>query len=121
MLRWMCFASLASRWWIVGRLRDFASLASIRVRETPVSGPPHPGAGALASEPRANASGLESSIDKGQGNGWTWYRTLNATQGPKLVFGGYGVVTKGSHLLIIVTTPDDFAAHRAHAEVPQWR
>ena len=57
-------------------------------------------------------------IDKGQGNGWTWYRTVKATQGSKLVFGGYGVGPKGSYLLIIVTTPDDFTAHRADYE--EW-
>jgi hypothetical protein len=55
-------------------------------------------------------------IDKGSGNGWKWYRTVQATQGAKLVFGGYGVGPKGSYLLILVTTPSDFKEHRAEYE-----
>jgi len=55
-------------------------------------------------------------IDKGSGHGWTWYRTVQATQGSKLVFGGYGVSPKGSYLLLLVTTPSDFKAYRADYE-----
>ena len=33
-------------------------------------------------------------IDKGKGNGWQWYRTVKATQGSKLVFGGYGLARR---------------------------
>ena len=52
-------------------------------------------------------------IDKGNGNGWKWYRTVKATKGSKLVFGGYGVGPKGSYLMILVTTPSDFKEYQA--------
>lgn len=52
-------------------------------------------------------------IDKGSGNGWSWYRTVEARDGSKLVFGGYGVGPRGSYLLILVTTPEDFKTYRA--------
>lgn len=55
-------------------------------------------------------------LDKGSGNGWKWYRTVQATQGAKLVFGGYGVGPKGSYLLILVTTSSDFEEYRAEYE-----
>lgn len=51
-------------------------------------------------------------IDKGSGDGWTWYSTVQAKQGDKHVFGGYGVGPKGSYLLILVTTPADFEEYR---------
>lgn len=52
-------------------------------------------------------------IDRGEGHGWKWYRTVKATQGSKLVFGGYGTGPKGSYLLLLVTTPSDFNEYRA--------
>ncbi|EDY22304.1 hypothetical protein CfE428DRAFT_0429 [Chthoniobacter flavus Ellin428] len=55
-------------------------------------------------------------IDKGTGKGWKWYRTVKATKGSKLAFGGYGVGPKGSYLLILVTTAADFKEHQADYE-----
>lgn len=52
-------------------------------------------------------------IDEGAGNGWKWYRTVSAKEGSKQVFGGYGVGPRGSYLLILVTTPEDFGAYRS--------
>ena len=53
-------------------------------------------------------------IDKGANkNGWTRYRSFQATSGSKLVFGGYGVGPRGNYLLYLETTPADFKEHRA--------
>ena len=52
-------------------------------------------------------------IDEGSGKGWKWYRTVSAADGGKQIFGGYGTGPRGSYLLILVTTPDDFKAYRA--------
>lgn len=46
-------------------------------------------------------------------NGWIWYRTVEATKGGVLVFGGYGVGPKGSYLLVMKTTVADYDAHKA--------
>ena len=53
-------------------------------------------------------------IDQGRDkNGWSRYRTFQATQGSKLVFGAYGVGPKGNYLLYLETTPADFKVYRA--------
>lgn len=53
-------------------------------------------------------------VDKGTDKqGFKRYRTFQATQGSKLVFGGYGVGPKGNYLLYLETTPADFKEHRA--------
>jgi hypothetical protein len=53
-------------------------------------------------------------IGKGEDdNGWTWYRTVEATKGGTLIFGGYGVGPKGSYLLLLKTTVADYDAHKA--------
>lgn len=52
-------------------------------------------------------------VDEGTGNGWTWYRTVSAAEGSKQIFGGYGTGARGSYLLMLVTTPEIFNAHRA--------
>ena len=53
-------------------------------------------------------------IDQGRDKyGWGRYRTFQATQGSKLVFGGYGVGRKGNYLLYLETTPADFKEYRA--------
>lgn len=53
-------------------------------------------------------------IDQGKdSNSWARYRTFQATQGSKLVFGGYGVGPKGNYLLYLETTPVDFKEYRA--------
>ena len=57
-------------------------------------------------------------IDSGEGDGWKWYRTVQATSGDKTVFGGYGVGPKGSYLILLRTTPADFEAHRA--DYAEW-
>lgn len=55
-------------------------------------------------------------IDAGSGKGWTSYRTIKAQAGSKLVFGGYGTGPKGSYLILLETTPDDFAEYQADFE-----
>ena len=56
-------------------------------------------------------------VDQGiNQRGWSRYYTFRATQGSKLVFGGYGVGPKGSYLLYLETTPADFAEYRADYE-----
>jgi hypothetical protein len=55
-------------------------------------------------------------IDEGSGNGWSWYRTVSAQEGSKAAFGGYGVGPRGSYLLLLVTTPEDFSAYRSDFE-----
>lgn len=53
-------------------------------------------------------------IDKGEkSHGWNWYRTVEASQGGTLVFGGYGTGPKGSYLLVLQTTETDYAAYKA--------
>lgn len=53
-------------------------------------------------------------VDQGRNsNGWNRYRTFEATKGAKLVFGAYGVGSKGAYLLYLETTPADFNAYRA--------
>src|SRR5262245_3329679 len=53
-------------------------------------------------------------VDRGQNqNGWKWYRTVEATDGRVLLFGGYGVGPKGSYLLLLQTTVKDYEEHKA--------
>jgi len=53
-------------------------------------------------------------IDEGNySNGWTWYRTVEANSKGRLLFGGYGVGGKGSYMLVLTTTPEDFESNRA--------
>lgn len=52
-------------------------------------------------------------IDEGSGNGWKWYKTVKATRGSKVLFGGYGTGPKGSYLLLIETTESDFRDDRS--------
>lgn len=48
-------------------------------------------------------------IDKGKNShGWKWYRTVKASDGKTIVFGGYGVGPRGSYLIILVTGKPDF-------------
>jgi hypothetical protein len=56
-------------------------------------------------------------IDSGKNKaGWRWYRTVSATGGTKVVFGGYGVGPADSYLLLMVTTNEVFEEHRADYE-----
>jgi hypothetical protein len=55
-------------------------------------------------------------VDKGSGDGWNWYKTVKATKGTELVYGGYGTGPKGSYLLLIITTKSDFTEYRAEYE-----
>jgi uncharacterized protein YfiM (DUF2279 family) len=56
-------------------------------------------------------------IDSGENAaGWTWYKTVKATSGGKVIYGGYGVSSKGSYLILLVTTAADFAAYQADYE-----
>lgn len=52
-------------------------------------------------------------IDEGSGHGWNWYKTVTARNGNRLFFGGYGVGSRGSYLLLLETTPADFKAYRS--------
>jgi hypothetical protein len=53
-------------------------------------------------------------VDKGTNqNGWAWYRTVEATDGRVLVFGGYGIGAKGSYLILLQTTVKDYEDHKA--------
>lgn len=45
-------------------------------------------------------------------NGWKWYRTWKAQRGKALVFGTYGVGSKGSYLLILKTSTRSYAKHK---------
>ena len=54
-----------------------------------------------------------SEVDSGKGNGWTWFKTVTATKGSTVYYGGYGVGSRGSYLIIIKTTTEDFASYRA--------
>ena len=56
-------------------------------------------------------------IGKGENQaGWVWYRTVKASGGGKLVIGDYGVGSKSSYLLIIVTTESDYAEYKSEYE-----
>jgi len=46
-------------------------------------------------------------------NGWIWYKTVEARYNGKLLFGGYGVGSKGSYLVVLETTVEDFTNYRA--------
>ena len=53
-------------------------------------------------------------IDSGTNTrGFHRYRTFRAMDGPRLVFGAYGVGAKGNYLLYLETTPSDYNAHKA--------
>lgn len=53
-------------------------------------------------------------IDSGRNQGgWNWYRTVEASQGGRLIFGGYGTGPTGSYLLLLETTEADYNANRA--------
>jgi hypothetical protein len=48
-------------------------------------------------------------IDKGKNaHGWKWYNTVKASDGKTIAYGGYGIGPKGSYMLILVTSKQDF-------------
>ncbi len=55
-------------------------------------------------------------IDSGSGGGWNWYKTVKAEHYGKTLFGGYGTGAKGSYLIVLVTSREDFNKHRAEYE-----
>ena len=58
-------------------------------------------------------------IGKGASKGgWMWYRTVEASNGGKLLIGDYGVGSKASYLLILVTTESDF--HENESDYTKW-
>jgi hypothetical protein len=78
-------------------------------------------AGHAASEGEAEALGVRLTgvpeagwevLDEGSGQGWSGYRTVQASGGGHVVFGGYGEGPKGQYLLLLKTTEADFQAHR---------
>ncbi len=65
-----------------------------------------------------NLTGIPASkwktINKGKNEaGWIWYQTVEASSGGKLVVGDYGTGKKGSYLLILVTTEEDYQVHKS--------
>lgn len=46
-------------------------------------------------------------------DGFTWYRTVKAVRNGKLYIGDYGTGKMGSYLLVLQTTPHDFAEYNA--------
>lgn len=53
-------------------------------------------------------------IDKGKTRGrWTWYDTVLATEGDRAAVGIYGIGPRGSYLLVLVTTTEDYEEHEA--------
>jgi hypothetical protein len=53
-------------------------------------------------------------VDQGQNrNGWSWWRVVEATDGVTLLFGGYGVGPKGSYLVLVRTTVQDYQEYKA--------
>lgn len=53
-------------------------------------------------------------IDQGKNaQGWIWYRTVEATAHNKMTIGEYGVGKTASYLLLLVTTPADYAKNTA--------
>lgn len=65
----------------------------------------------------AEVTGIPASaweiIDDGSGHGWTWYKTVTARSGNRQLYGGYGVGSRGSYLILLETTPGDFAEYRS--------
>ena len=60
------------------------------------------------------APALWKQIDKGTNqDGWTWWRTVEATDGRVLLFGVYGIGAKGSYLILLQTTVKDYEEHKA--------
>jgi hypothetical protein len=48
-------------------------------------------------------------LDKGKDtNGWKWFYTVEARDGDNIVFGGYGVGSKGSYMIVMKTTAADY-------------
>ena len=46
-------------------------------------------------------------------NGWRWFRTAEATDGRTLIIADYGTGPKGSYLLFLKTTEEDYAKYKA--------
>jgi hypothetical protein len=46
-------------------------------------------------------------------NGWRWFRTAEASDGRTLILCDYGTGPKGSYLLLLKTTEEDYAKHKA--------
>jgi len=56
-------------------------------------------------------------INKGENEaGWIWYRTVEASKNGKLILGDYGTGSKGSYLLILQTTEDDYDEYESDYE-----
>jgi hypothetical protein len=56
-------------------------------------------------------------INEGENQaGWIWFRTVEASQGGKLILGDYGTGKRGSYLLILETTESDYREYKADYE-----
>ena len=83
----------------IGKLGEQASAAEIEKYGVKVTGVPY---------------NYWRKIDEGtKSNGWVWYRTVEAHYNDKLLFGGYGVGDRGSYMLVLVTTSNDFENNKA--------
>jgi len=45
--------------------------------------------------------------------GWKWYKTVEASKNGKLVIADYGVGSKSSYLLVLITTEEDYQEYKA--------
>ncbi len=53
-------------------------------------------------------------VDEGENKGgWKWFQTFKARKGNALVYAGLGVGPRGSYLLFLKTTPEDFKENKA--------
>jgi hypothetical protein len=58
-------------------------------------------------------------INSGKGeNGWTWFRTVEAGLGERLVFGDYGLGPRGSYLIVVDTTETDYRHYKS--DYKEW-
>jgi hypothetical protein len=59
------------------------------------------------------AAGGWTAVDRGEDRrGCSWFRTVRAERDGKVYFGGYGQSTKGSFLMVLAASKDDFQRHR---------
>lgn len=65
-----------------------------------------------------SATGWKKVDEGSNSNGWKWYRTFEARQGGKLFYGAYGCGPKGTYLLCLETTAEDYAEHKS--EYLKW-
>jgi hypothetical protein len=56
-------------------------------------------------------------IDQGKdSNGWKWFKAAVVTDGETVLFGGYGVGPKGSYLIFLKTSAEDYEENESEYE-----